>query len=244
MAILEIKDVSHCYSGAGKPALEGISLKLESGQHAALIGANGSGKSTLAKIAAGLLQPTSGDVVLIGAGEFTGWHGIGLLLQNPDEQFLSSDVESEIAWGLENLALPPDEMQRRVEEVLERFELADKKEFSPETLSDGWKQITNLAATVAMQPQFLILDEVTAFLDPYWTAKVRAMAAELTESSGLLWVTSNTREVLSADRIFLLHEGRLIEEGTPDEILRKGHHNLLGMGLEPVPEWMWDEVSR
>jgi len=242
VAILEIKNVSHCYSGASKPALEGISLKLESGQHSALIGANGSGKSTLAKIAAGLLQPTSGDVVLTGSGDFSGWHGIGLLLQNPDEQFISSDVESEIAWGLENLALPLDEMQRRVKDVLERFELADKKELSPETLSDGWKQITNLAATVAMQPQFLILDEVTAFLDPYWKAKVSAMAAELTESSGLLWITSNTREVLSADRIFLLHEGRLIEEGSPDEILRMDH--LEEMGLEPVPDWMWDEVSR
>ncbi|MDP8240091.1 MAG: ATP-binding cassette domain-containing protein [Candidatus Hatepunaea meridiana] len=232
MAILELKDVSYIYPGSTGAALDNISLIIETGQHIALLGANGSGKSTLAGIAAGLFNPTSGEVISSGNESYRGWNGMGLLFQNPDEQLLCQNVESEIAWGLENIGVHPDEMRVRVCETLEMFELTNKAKTSPDTLSDGWKQITALAAIVAMHPDFLILDEVTAFLDPYWTTKIRRMIGKLTERSGLLWISTNTIDAMHADEVLVIRNGQIVTKGTPQVVLNT--ELLKNAGIEPI----------
>jgi len=234
VALLQLKDVSYTYPDSPKPALDNITFALETGQHVVLLGANGSGKSTLARIAAGLLMPASGEVVMTGYECQSGWNNVGLLFQNPDEQFLTHSVEAELAWGLENLGLPSDEMRGRVGEALELFELSDKAGSSPNTLSDGWKQVTALASLAVMQPAFLVLDEATAFLDPYWEAKIKGMVQQLTETSGLLWITADGADATKADRVLGLSDGRLVADGNPREVLQPGLLEVLG--IEPVSD--------
>ena len=239
MALLQLKDVSYTYPDSPKPALDNITFALETGQHVVLLGANGSGKSTLARVAAGLLMPASGEVVMTGFEDQAGWNGVGLLFQNPDEQLLTHSVEAELAWGLENLGLLQDEMRRRIGEALELFELSDKANSSPDTLSDGWKQVTALASLAVMRPAFLILDEATAFLDPYWTAKIKGMVRGLIEVSGLLWITADGADAIKADRVLGLVDGQLIADGNPREVLQP--ERLEALGIEPVPDWVWNE---
>lgn len=228
MALLEFNDVSFSYPDADRPTLKDVSFVLESGQFVALLGANGSGKSTLAKIAAGLIDPQAGEVK-IETGTINGdsenpksaaWNGVGMLFQNPDEQLLTEDVVSELAWGLENLCLPPDEIDRRVKRALKFFNLTDKAHTPPESLSDGQKQLVALAAIAVMRPSFFILDEATAFLDPYWTEKVRQYVRKMASDTGIMWITTRTRDVLSAERVLLMHDGRITADGNPRDVLK------------------------
>jgi len=207
VALLELKDISFTYPGSSKLVLNDVSLGLETGQLKVLIGKNGSGKSTLSRIAAGLLKPTAGSVEIKGIPTDVKGINVGIVFQNPDEQLLTADVESEIAWGLENLNIPLDEMKERVQITLEMFELSKLSTQSPDSLSDGWKQITALASVVAMKPAFLILDEVTAFLDPYWTDRIKGIVKELSKQIGVLWVTASTAEERWGAEIVILQDG-------------------------------------
>jgi len=233
MALLELRDVSYTYPGATRPALDRVSCRLETGQLAALVGPNGCGKSTLALVAAGLLTPQAGNVILNGVGKSSAWNGVGLLFQNPDEQLLTADVESELAWGLENLALPPEEIDGRVQAALEFFDLSDKANLPPEALSDGQKQLVALAGVAVMEPAFLLLDEATAFLDPAWTTRVQEFARKLTETAGVIWITTRATRATAADRVWLMHRGRIVAEGTPEEMLQP--ERLEELGIEPAP---------
>jgi energy-coupling factor transport system ATP-binding protein len=212
MPALELNAVSFTYPGSAIPAVDGVSLRLETGSLVALVGPNGSGKSTLAKIAAGLIAPQAGEVRVANAGSAPGSisRRVGLLFQNPDEQLLASSVVRELAWGPENLALPPDEMELRVRAGLERFGLTGMAELPPEALSDGQKQLTALAALMVIEPDFLILDEATAFLDPYWTAQVRRAAQDLARERGVLWITSRPAETDWADLVLEFSRGKIV----------------------------------
>jgi energy-coupling factor transporter ATP-binding protein EcfA2 len=232
VAKLRFDSVSYIYPGASRPAISEISCAIETGEIIAVLGANGSGKSTLGKIAAGLLTPTSGEITVSGIKNHPDWSGVGLLLQNPDEQLLTHSVESELAWGLENLALPRDEMRRRVNEMLETFELTALRSTPPETLSDGWKQVLALASLVAMRPAFLVLDEVTAFLDPYWRVRIRELCRQFLPSTGIIWISTETRNGLAADRVIVLEAGKLVKSGHPDSVLHDV--DLEKCGLEPL----------
>ena len=231
MAKLLFESVSYYYPGVSSPAIKDIGFTVETGEIIAVLGANGSGKSTLGKIAAGLLTPASGEVTVSGVDRHADWSGVGLLLQNPDEQILTHSVESELAWGLENLALPQDEMHRRVAEILEMFELQEMRSAAPETLSDGWKQILALASLVAMKPAFLVLDEVTAFLDPYWRVRIREFCRRLMQSTGLIWISTDTRDSLAADHVLVLENGRLVKSGHPDSVLHDVDLKKCGLEL-------------
>ena len=232
MATLELHDVSYKYPDSHEPVLRKIDLRIETGIHVAILGANGSGKSTLARIAAGLIAPAEGKVELNGAESSEGWNSVGLLFQNPDDQFIASNVESEIAWGLENLNIPSREMQERVRDTLEQFNLQDLARKSPEALSDGEKQLTAIAAVLVMNPLFLVLDEVTAFLDPYWRRRLRSMIDKMKKNAGLLWISTNAGEAVDADKVVILQNGELVHSGTPREILIP---NILeAAGIEPL----------
>ena len=234
MATLELRDVSYTYPDACLPALERVTCRLETGQLAALLGPNGCGKSTLARVAAGLLSPQNGEVRISGMDTSSAWNGVGLLLQNPDEQLLSADVESELAWGLENIALPPGEMSERVRWELDIFELSDMAHLPPEALSDGQKQLVALAGLAVMKPVFLLLDEATAFLDPAWTNRVLNFTRKLSEITGVLWITTRAAEATAAHRVWLMQEGRIAAMGTPAEMLQA--ERLEQLGIEPLPE--------
>ncbi len=209
MPILELTDVTFSYPDSDTTAIDNVSCKLEMGQFIVLHGSNGCGKSTLAKVMAGLLQPQMGNVSINGYVQINGWNGVGMLFQNPDEQLLAMDVESELAWGLENLALPRKEMIERVNETLTYFDLTDKRHLPPESLSDGQKQLVALASVVVMRPSFLILDEATAFLDPFWKQEVRQYARKLVKQSGVLWITTREQETKNADEVWRMEKGRL-----------------------------------
>ena len=230
MAKLHLESVSYIYPGAERTALEDISLSVESDEFVVILGANGSGKSTLGRIAAGLLEPTSGNVFISGVDNHEGWNNVGMLHQNPDNQLLMHSVESELAWGLENIGLPRDLMQRRVAEIMRMFELESLKEAVPDSLSDGWKQLLALASLVVMRPVFLVLDEVTGFLDPYWTKKIRRMCRDMLAETGRIWITTDTVEAREADRVVILDRGRIFGLGKPEEVLKSKELVQIGLG--------------
>jgi energy-coupling factor transport system ATP-binding protein len=210
MPILELTDVTFSYPDSNVVTIANVSCKLGTGQFVVLHGSNGCGKSTLAKIMSGLLQPQSGIVNNNGGNSVSGWNGVGLLFQNPDEQLLAQNVEGEIAWGLENLGLPRNEMVKRVNETINYFNLTDLRQRPPESLSDGQKQLVALASIVVMRPSFLILDEATAFLDPLWKQRVRRYAQELSDNTGVLWITTRKQEIRDADEVWWMEKGELM----------------------------------
>ena len=206
MAILELRNVNYTYPGASRPAIEDVSLRLETGQFLVLTGDNGSGKSTLARVAAGLDLPSSGEIRCEPLGSRA-----ALLFQNPDEQLICSKVEKELAWGLENLSLSPDEIKTRVENGLGRFRLQSIADQPPEALSDGQKQLVALAALAVMRPAFLILDEVGAFLDPYWARQVLEYTQSIIQDTGILWIASRDEAIPLSGRVLKIDRGRLTE---------------------------------
>ncbi len=210
MPILELKDVSLSYPGAVTLALNRVSCRLETGKYVVLYGSNGCGKSSLAKIMAGLLQPQAGEVIRSNIPTHSGWNSVGMLFQNQDEQLVSLDVESELAWGLENLNIPRDEMIERIKATLRQFDLTSIRYSPPESLSDGQKQLVALAATLIMKPSFLILDEATAFLDPQWRRRVQQYAREAVNSAGVLWITTRRAETADADELWSMVNGKIV----------------------------------
>ncbi|MFH0765539.1 MAG: energy-coupling factor ABC transporter ATP-binding protein [Calditrichota bacterium] len=189
--------------------MKDISCRLETGQLVVLMGANGSGKSTLAKVLTGIITPESGTITLNQEKLQNGWRGVGYLLQNCDEQFLTGNVEREIAFGLENQALSGEIIEQRVEEALDRLRLHSIRRQPPERLSDAEKQLTAFASVWAMKAQFIILDEATAYLDPAGKRLVIDAAQELRREAGILWITSRRKDIINADELWILENHRL-----------------------------------
>lgn len=229
---LQLTNISLQYPGSKHLALHNISCQIKRGQRIALLGSNGSGKSTLAKIMCGLIVPDIGDVLLDGKPLTDGWNGIGLLFQNPDEQLMASSVENELAWGLENLNLPTDEIIARVENGLDTFELTGIRNKPPEQLSDGQKQLVALASIVVMKPDFLILDEATAFLDPNWRVQILGKILDFASDMGVLWISTRHDDNIKADEIWLMQNGQIVDKGSPNSILIP--EKLENTGLAPL----------
>lgn len=200
---LKLTNVGFTWPGADTPLFAGVSATLSTGQLIALYGANGSGKSTLARLAAGLLTPTEGKVEHSG---HDGWNRVALVMQEPSAQLLCGTVAEEIAWGLENLNLPTAEIVRRVEDALKRFGLENLRDVPPEQLSDGQRQQTAIASVMVMQPEFIIFDEATAFLDPFWRKQLWANAIAAKKTCGVLWVTARPDEAEKCDLIWLVED--------------------------------------
>ena len=228
-----------CFDYPGQiAALRGVSVDIERGERVALIGPNGSGKSTLARCLNGLLRPRSGTIEVDGVSACEAAtldqlrSKVGMVFQNPDDQLLSATVESEVAFGLENLGVPRHEMIRRVEETLDAFGLADYRAHPPHRLSGGEKQRLAIASCLAMRPDYLILDEPAALLDPTGREEVAAVIEELHRSRSLtsIYITQVPSEAARADRILVLHEGELVMDGGPQRVFRQ-HRQLEEMGL-------------
>jgi len=230
--MIEVDDLEFGYKlkdGSRLLALKGISVEISEGESVAIIGSNGSGKSTLARCLNGLLMPQRGEVRVDGleVGQRANWEQIrqrvGMIFQNPDNQIVSTTVEREIAFGLENLALPSEQLRARVEEILRQFHLRDLRHRPPHLLSGGEKQRLSIAAVLAMRPKYLILDEPTSLLDPVGRREVRELLQRLFAEGKvtLVHITQFPEEAAEAQRVLVLHGGELVLEGSPEEVFAK-----------------------
>ena len=242
--IIEMKNITFRYQVEDTiPALNDVSLSIHQGEWIAIIGHNGSGKSTLAKTINGLLLPESGTIEINGqeVNEKNIWdirRNVGMVFQNPDNQFVGSTVEDDVAFGLENQGIPRDEMLVRVKESLEQVRMAEFMKREPSRLSGGQKQRVAIAGIVALRPNVIILDEATSMLDPEGRLEVIATVKKIKEENNLtvLSITHDIDEAANANRIFVMKKGELIQEGTPEEIFSAGE-KLIELGLDlPFPE--------
>lgn len=219
--LLEVRDLRYRYAGASSDALAGVDLRVVAGEFLAVVGANGSGKSTLARLLGGLEKPAGaalalscGHDLLTEDGRLAARREVGVLFQNPENQLVAECVEDDVAFGLENLAWPPQEIRSRVDEVLERFRLTDLRLREPHLLSGGQKQRTALAGVLAVPRRVLVLDEPTAMLDPAGREEVLdAVRGLRAEGLAVVYVTQEMDEVVGADRVVALEGGVVVYAG-------------------------------
>ena len=224
--MIKITDLTFKYDADAPSALADINLEIPQGQWLTIIGKNGSGKSTLARQLNGLLTPTKGQVLvdeLTTADYQQLWQireKVSFVFQNPDNQFIASSVEDDIAFGPENLGLPPEEITRRVETALDLINLNDKRTMEPYLLSGGEKQRVALAGAIAMASKYLVLDEPTSMLDPQMRKTIIESLQYLHQQMGMsiIYVTNEMEEVLLGERVIVLDEGRIVKDGSPKEI--------------------------
>lgn len=241
--IIEINQIEFSYQEEAAPALKNVSFSIQKGEWIAIVGHNGSGKSTLAKAINGLHLPQKGTVTVGGMelSEESVWdirRMVGMVFQNPDNQFVGATVEDDVAFGLENQGIERSEMQHRVKDALEKVKMQDFATREPARLSGGQKQRVAIAGVVALRPDIIILDEATSMLDPEGRDDVIATINKIKEESDLtvISITHDIDEAASANRILVMRDGELYQEGTPDEIFSAGPE-LVSLGLElPFPE--------
>lgn len=224
--IIDGKHITYHYDEETHAALDDISVQIEAGQFVAILGQNGCGKSTLAKHMNALLSLQEGslkvsDIDVTNADDLWELRRLcGMVFQNPDNQFVSSIVEEDIAFGLENYDVPDEEIPAKVQAALALVDMEDYARYAPHSLSGGQKQRIALAGVLAMEPDVLIFDEATSMLDPKGRGELLATIEKLRRlGKTILFITHHIEETISADRILLLQEGRLIADGTPREIL-------------------------
>ena len=231
--IIRVQNVSFAYSReeGSEPvkAIDGISFEIEAGSFTAIIGKNGSGKSTLAKNLNGLLLPTEGDILVADYNTKDDAHiwdvrqTAGMVFQNPDNQLVSAIVEDDVAFGPENLGVDPQEIRQRVDQALEAVNMGQFKNKAPHLLSGGQKQRIAIAGVVAMKPRCIIFDEPTAMLDPKGRKEIMAIIDELhREGITVVLITHFMEEAVRADRVMIMHEGKILLDGTPAEVFSQG----------------------
>ena len=227
--IISVKDVSFTYEEAAEPALSHVSLDVHKGEFLAVLGHNGSGKSTLAKLLNALYLPTEGKVIACGydtADEDHLWdirQQAGMIFQNPDNQIVATVVREDVAFGMENLGVPHDEMVQRIDEALEAVRMSHKADAAPHMLSGGQKQRVAIAGILAMQPSVIIADEATAMLDPSGRKEVLKTIKRLNREKGItvVWITHFMEEAAQADRIVVMNKGATVLSGTPREVFEQ-----------------------
>lgn len=242
--IIELKNIDFNYQPEdASPALKDVSFSIQQGEWIAIIGHNGSGKSTLAKTINGLLLPASGSITVGGKelNETNVWDirkMVGMVFQNPDNQFVGSTVEDDVAFGLENQGIPREEMLVRVKDALEKVRMSTFATREPARLSGGQKQRVAIAGVVALRPDIIILDEATSMLDPEGREEVITTIKKIKEESNLtvISITHDIDEAANANRILVMKQGDLVNQGTPEKIFSAGTE-LIQMGLDlPFPE--------
>ncbi len=223
---VSLQDVSFTYEEAASPALSDISSAIRPGEFVAVLGHNGSGKSTLAKLVNALYIPSKGNVVVCGydtRDEKLVWeirHRAGMIFQNPDNQIVATVVKEDVAFGLENLGVPTEEMIPRIEQALSAVRMTKYMDSAPHTLSGGQKQRVAIAGILAMEPSVIIADEATAMLDPSGRKEVLETVRMLNQTKGItvLWITHFMEEAAQADRVLVMTDGKIELEGTPAEV--------------------------
>lgn len=227
--IITVKDVTFFYPGEEIPTLKGVNLDVHKGEWLSIVGHNGSGKSTLAKMLNGLLLPNEGAVYV---SDYTTerpddiWEvrrQVGMVFQNPDNQFVGTSVQDDIAFGLENFGVPRDEMVKRISESVERVGMEAFLNQEPHQLSGGQKQRVAIAGILAQKPSVIVLDEATSMLDPIGRIEVIETVRELNQKEGItvISITHDLEEALSADRVVVMKMGEKAAEGIPEDIFQQ-----------------------
>lgn len=236
--MIQLKEVTFSYPEADRPALNQVNLTFPAGQWISIIGPNGSGKSTLARLINGLLEVDTGTIEVDGllVNEENIWSvrdRIGMVFQNPDNQFVGATVEDDVAFGLENRGVPRTEMIPRVRAALERVGMWEFKDREPSKLSGGQKQRVAIAGVLAIAPQIIILDEATSMLDPKGRQEVLEIVRRVKDEQDLtvISITHDIDETVFSDQIVVMEQGVLKHKGTPEEIYTLGVETLLKHGL-------------
>lgn len=237
--VISIKNIHFNYQEQDtREALSDVSLDIYEGEWLAIIGHNGSGKSTLAKMMNGLLEASSGEIYIDGQllTEDTVYEArrkVGMVFQNPDNQFVGTTVEDDIAFGLENIGMPRDEMVRKINTSLEMVRMTKFKEKEPARLSGGQKQRVAIAGMIALAPKVVILDEATSMLDPQGRFEVISTIQQLHKDKGItvISITHDLDEAAQADRVLLMEGGKVNRIGKPSEIFEMGTA-LVDKGLD------------
>ena len=249
---IDVKDVSFMYDGSSSPALSHIKAEIRPGEFVAVLGHNGSGKSTLAKLLNALYTPTEGNVVVCGydtRDEKLVWEirqRAGMIFQNPDNQIVATVVKEDVAFGLENLGIPSEEMIPRIESALSAVRMNRYADSAPHQLSGGQKQRVAIAGILAMEPSVIIADEATAMLDPSGRKEVLDTIRMLNRSKGItvIWITHFMEEAALADRVLVVTDGSVRLDGTPAEVF--GHVDAMRERHLDVPHMtaLADELRR
>ncbi|MDW7673421.1 MAG: energy-coupling factor transporter ATPase [Bacillota bacterium] len=238
--LIQMKNVSFSYDSApNKLVLRDINLEVKQGEYICILGANGSGKSTLAKQLNALLLPTAGEVLVAGLDSkdvYNTWQirsKVGMVFQNPDNQIVAAIVEEDVAFGLENIGIPSEEIKERVDWALKLVNMDKYRDRGPHFLSGGQKQRVAIAGIMAMKPACLVLDEPTAMLDPQGRKEVLETVNRLNsdEKIAVVLITHNMEEALAANRVMVMQEGQLIAEGSPRETFLQ-EEIIRGAGLD------------
>jgi energy-coupling factor transporter ATPase len=244
MAIIEIKNLSYTYPGAIKPSINDVSINVQKGEFVLITGPSGCGKTTLCRCFNGLVPhfyqgELTGQVNV--AGMDTSKHQtyemakhVGLVFQNPENQLFALSVEKDVAFGLENLGMPRKEMRERVDWALNLAGIYDLRERSPHEVSGGQQQRVAIASVLAMQPEIIVLDEPTSFLDPLSAEKIFEVIYSLNKKQGITVILVEHRLDLTAkyaDHLIVMDEGKVCLEGNPRDILFSDETRLIGVGI-------------
>ncbi len=244
MAIIETKNLTYTYPGAAKPSIVDVSIKVEKGEFVLITGPSGCGKTTLCRCFNGLIPhfyqgDLKGEITV--AGEDVLKHHtyemakhVGLVFQNPENQLFALSVEKDVAFGLENFGVPREEIRRKVDWALNQTGIYDLRERSPHEISGGQQQRVAIAAVLAMEPEIIVLDEPTSFLDPLSAQKIFDVIYDLNRKQGITVILVEHRLDLTAkytDHLVVMDEGKVRFEGNPREILTTEETRLIGVGI-------------
>jgi energy-coupling factor transporter ATPase len=244
MAVIETKNVTYTYPGSTKPSIRDVSIKIEKGEFTLITGPSGCGKTTLCRCFNGLIPhfyqgELKGEITVEGlnvakqAIHELARH-VGLVFQNPENQLFALSVEKDVAFGLENLGVPREEMRKRVNWALQLAGIYDLRERAPHELSGGQQQRAAIASVLAMQPEVIVLDEPTSFLDPLGAKKIFEVIYDLNRKLGLTIILVEHRLDLTAkyaSHIIILDDGKVVLDGEPHQILNSEETRLIGVGI-------------
>jgi energy-coupling factor transporter ATPase len=244
MAIIETKNLTYTYPGGLRPSINNLSIKIKKGEFTIITGPSGCGKTTLCRCFNGLIPhfypgELNGKITVTGLDitehpiHEIATH-VGLVFQNPENQLFSLSVEKDVAFGLENLGVPREEIRKRVDRALKITGISDLKERPPHELSGGQQQRTAIASILAIQPEVIVLDEPTSFLDPLGAKEIFEIIADINKRRMITIVLVEHRLDLTAeyaDHIIIMDEGKVILDGEPREILNSESARLIGVGI-------------
>ena len=250
--MIRLQGVKYAYptaEGVALPALDGITLDIHRGSFVAVLGHNGSGKSTLAKHLNGILIPTEGKVLVSGMDTADEdrlldiRRTVGMVFQNPDNQIVANVVEEDVAFALENLGVPSEEIRRRVDEALKLVGMYEFRTHAPHLLSGGQKQRVAIAGVIAMRPDCIVLDEPTAMLDPRGRDEVLETVGRLNREYGVtvVLITHHMEEAAEAERVVVMSDGRVLMDGSPRQVFQRVEElRKAGLSVPETVELLWE----